>query len=171
MVIVVALWRICSNIVMQYVLSNICFKFAFGLWTLSLSSALIERQFGKNLSLSSFSRLMKMLALSAQKPLYPAWQQDATLVQRLQLRRLPDPCGDSGIHRRPGRHVWRPVPGEVDDAISLRNADCLTRLLIEHPIGATMLAPKTPAVELLDHLSGWRRLYADEIPVVHVRTS
>ena len=26
-----------------------------------------------------------------------------------------------------------------------------------------------PAVVLLDHLSGWRRLYADDIAVVHVR--
>jgi hypothetical protein len=32
-----------------------------------------------------------------------------------------------------------------------------------------LLHPKTPAVVLLDHLPGWRRLYADDIAVVHVR--
>ena len=59
---------------------------------------------------------------------------------------------------------------KYDDAISLRSSDGLTRLLAEHRIGATMLEPKTPAVALLDHLPGWRRLHADEIAVVHVRT-
>lgn len=57
------------------------YKFDFGLWTLSLISALIERQFGKKLSLSAVSRIMKLLGFSAQKPLYQAWQQDAELVR------------------------------------------------------------------------------------------
>ena len=65
------------------------FKFAFGLWTLSLITALIERQFGKKLSLSSVSRLMKMLGFSAQKPLYQAWQQDATLVRTWETETYP----------------------------------------------------------------------------------
>jgi transposase len=58
------------------------FKFGFGLWTLSLIAALIERQFGKKLSLASVSRIMKLLGFSAQRPLYQAWQQDAELVRR-----------------------------------------------------------------------------------------
>ena len=57
------------------------FKFVFGLWTLSLIAALIEREFGKKVSLASVSRIMKLLGFSAQKPLYQAWQQDATLVR------------------------------------------------------------------------------------------
>lgn len=57
------------------------YKFAFGLWTLSLIAALIEREFGKKLSLASVSRIMRLLGFSVQKPLYQAWQQDATLVQ------------------------------------------------------------------------------------------
>lgn len=65
------------------------YKFAFGLWTLSLIAALIERQFGKKLSLASVSRIMKLLGFSAQKPLYQAWQQDATLVRIWETETYP----------------------------------------------------------------------------------
>lgn len=65
------------------------FKFAFGLWTLSLIAALIERQFGKKLSLASVSRIMKLLGFSAQRPLYQAWQQDAKLVRQWESELYP----------------------------------------------------------------------------------
>jgi len=57
------------------------FKFPYGLWTLSQVGKLIERQFGKSLSLASVSRVMRLLGFSAQKPRYQAWQQDPVLVQ------------------------------------------------------------------------------------------
>lgn len=65
------------------------FKFAFGLWTLSLIAALIERQFGKKLSLASVSRIMKLLGFSAQKPLYQAWQQDIELARQWESELYP----------------------------------------------------------------------------------
>lgn len=65
------------------------YKFAFGLWTLSLIAALIERRFGKKLSLASVSRIMKLLGFSAQKPLYRAWQQDAALVRTWETETYP----------------------------------------------------------------------------------
>ena len=65
------------------------FRFAFGLWTLSLIAALIEREFGKKLSLASVRRIMKILGFSAQKPLYQAWQQDATLVRQWEAETYP----------------------------------------------------------------------------------
>lgn len=65
------------------------FKFEFGLWTLSLIAALIERQFGKKLALSGVSRIMKLLGFTAQKPLYQAWQQDATLVRQREFDTFP----------------------------------------------------------------------------------
>ena len=65
------------------------FKFVFGLWTLSLIAALIEREFGKKLSLASVSRIKKLLGFSAQKPLYQAWQQDATLVRAWEAEIYP----------------------------------------------------------------------------------
>jgi hypothetical protein len=48
-------------------------------------------------------------------------------------------------------------------------SDELPVLLNQYRIAWTLLHPKTPAVVLLDHLPGWRRLYADDIAVVHVR--
>jgi len=45
----------------------------------------------------------------------------------------------------------------------------LPQLLAEYGIAWTLLTPRIPAVVLLDHLPGWRRLYADDIAVVHVR--
>lgn len=65
------------------------YKFEFGLWTLSLIRALINRQFGKALSIATVSRLMKVLGFSAQKPLYQAWQQDAVLVRQWEAETYP----------------------------------------------------------------------------------
>lgn len=69
--------------------SPLQFKFEFGLWTPSLIAALIERQFGKKLALSGVSRIMKLLGFTAQKPLYQAWQQDATLVRQWEFETCP----------------------------------------------------------------------------------
>jgi len=49
-------------------------------------------------------------------------------------------------------------------------SDELPKLLDLNAITWTLIAPERPAVLLLDHLPGWRRLYADDIAVVHVRT-
>jgi hypothetical protein len=47
--------------------------------------------------------------------------------------------------------------------------DQLPALLDEYGITWTLLNPSTPGVSLLDHLPGWRRLYADDVAIVHVR--
>ncbi len=69
--------------------SPLQYKFHFGLWTLSLIAELIRREFGKKLSLASVSRIMKLLGFSAQRPLYQAWQQDATLVRQWEKETYP----------------------------------------------------------------------------------
>jgi hypothetical protein len=56
-----------------------------------------------------------------------------------------------------------------DRALSLQNLPDFLRLLDEYDIRATLLAPSTPAVALLDRLPDWRRTYADDIAVVHMR--
>jgi hypothetical protein len=56
-----------------------------------------------------------------------------------------------------------------DRALSLQNLPDFLRLLDDYSIRATLLAPSTPAVALLDRLPDWRRAYADEIAVVHTR--
>jgi hypothetical protein len=45
----------------------------------------------------------------------------------------------------------------------------LPQLLDQYGIAWTLIAPERPAAVLLDHLPGWRRLYGDDVAVVHVR--
>ena len=79
------------------------FKLPYGLWTLSLIGKLIERQFGKSLSLASVSRIMKLLGFSAQKPLYQAWQQDPVLVQKWESETYPEIRAEA---RRVGASIY-----------------------------------------------------------------
>lgn len=57
------------------------------------------------------------------------------------------------------------------DAVDLAGSDSLSRILTKYRIEWTLLSPGAPAVALLDHLPGWRRLHTDQIAVVHVRNS
>ncbi len=54
------------------------------------------------------------------------------------------------------------------EAVALTSGE-LPELLQQYGISWTLLGPSLPAVRLLDHLPGWRRLYADEVAVVHAR--
>ncbi len=54
-------------------------------------------------------------------------------------------------------------------AVLLQDLPDLLKLLDEYRIAATLLAPATPAVALLDRLPGWQRVYADDVAVVHKR--
>jgi hypothetical protein len=56
-----------------------------------------------------------------------------------------------------------------DRALSLQNLPDFLRLLDEYRIRATLLTPSTPAVALLDRLPDWKRVYADDVAVVHTR--
>jgi hypothetical protein len=54
-------------------------------------------------------------------------------------------------------------------AISLADLGDFLKLLDEYRIGATLLAPGTPAIALLDRLPEWQRVYNDDVAVVHKR--
>jgi hypothetical protein len=54
-------------------------------------------------------------------------------------------------------------------AINLQNLPDFLRLLDDYKIETTLLMPETPAVALLDRLPEWRRVYADDVAVVHQR--
>jgi hypothetical protein len=56
-------------------------------------------------------------------------------------------------------------------AVELHTTDSLEKLIAKHKVTWTLLPSGLPAVAMLDRLPGWRRLYADEIAVVHVRTA
>lgn len=64
-------------------------KFSFALWTRSMIAALIKRQFGIQLSLTSVGRLLHQLGFSCQKPLYRAHQRDAELVKQWKEQVFP----------------------------------------------------------------------------------
>lgn len=54
-------------------------------------------------------------------------------------------------------------------AVEVKKLDNLTRLLDEYKIDATLMVADAPAAQVLDHIKGWKRLYADKIAVIHVR--
>lgn len=54
-------------------------------------------------------------------------------------------------------------------AINLTRPRSLENLFAKYDIGWTLLPPHAPAVELLDHLGAWERVYGDSVAVVHVR--
>ncbi len=58
-----------------------------------------------------------------------------------------------------------------DAAVNLDNLSDFLAMLDSYAIDATLLAPQRPAVALLDRLPGWKRLYSDNVAVVHVRTT
>ncbi len=56
-----------------------------------------------------------------------------------------------------------------DRAVRLLDVGAFLRLLAAKQIDVTLLSPATPANGLLDRLKGWKRVYADDVAVVHVR--
>ncbi|EJN12497.1 hypothetical protein PMI42_04155 [Bradyrhizobium sp. YR681] len=50
-----------------------------------------------------------------------------------------------------------------------RKPELLPRLLDEYKIDATLLVADAPGPQILDHLKGWKRIYTDDIAVIHVR--
>ena len=57
-------------------------KLPLALWRRVQIPTLIQRKFGVKLSLVSVGRLLAQLGLSCQKPLFRAYQQDASRVER-----------------------------------------------------------------------------------------
>jgi hypothetical protein len=55
------------------------------------------------------------------------------------------------------------------DAIKLGAGDKLERLANEHNVSWTLLSPRSAAALHFDQSPGWRRVYADDVAVVHVR--
>jgi hypothetical protein len=85
-----------------------------------------------------------------------------------------------------GYLIWRQMPVFIDGraelygeafemayyrAMQLKDVNQFLDILKKWDIDAVLLTPHTPAVGLLDHIGGWRRVYADENAVLHVRTA
>lgn len=58
------------------------YKFPFALWTRQVIAKLIEERFGVKLSKSSVGRLLDQLGITAQRPLWRAYQQNPEAVER-----------------------------------------------------------------------------------------
>ena len=56
------------------------------------------------------------------------------------------------------------------EALALKESDGLEKLIKQYKVEWTLLPPGSPAITLLDHLPEWRRLYADKIAVIHVKS-
>ncbi|UEM14490.1 hypothetical protein J4G43_009710 [Bradyrhizobium barranii subsp. barranii] len=50
-----------------------------------------------------------------------------------------------------------------------KKPELLPRLLDQYKIDATLLVADAPGPQILDQLKGWKRIYADDIAVIHVR--
>src|SRR5512144_1765656 len=64
-------------------------QFDFALWTREMIRELIRREFGVSLSVVSIGRLLKKLGLSAQRPLYRAYQQNPEAVEEFKTVTYP----------------------------------------------------------------------------------
>jgi hypothetical protein len=58
---------------------------------------------------------------------------------------------------------------EQNNAVRLKPPEQLFKLLEDYKIEATLLRSEDAATKLLDHVDGWRKVYADEIATIHVR--
>ncbi len=65
-------------------------NFPFALWTAAMIQTLILERFGVRLSRSSVSRLLNQLGLSAQRPLWRAYQQNPDAVKRWVSEDFPE---------------------------------------------------------------------------------
>jgi transposase len=65
------------------------FKFPFALWTSAILRKVIRRELGIELSRASICRLLNQLGLSAQRPLWRAYQQDPEVVNRWLAEEFP----------------------------------------------------------------------------------
>lgn len=74
-------------------------KFSFALWTCEMIAQLIERKFSVKLSQSSVNRLLHQLGLSAQRPLWRAYQQNPQAVEhwlKVEYPRIKRAAGKEG---------------------------------------------------------------------------
>jgi len=76
-------------------------KFEFALWTCEMVRQLIARRFGIQLSRTSVNRLLAQLGMSAQRPLWRAYQQDPAKVERwlkVEFPRIKRQAKNAGAH-------------------------------------------------------------------------
>ena len=69
--------------------SPLQYKFPFALWTRAVIAKLIRERFGVKLSLASVGRLLAQLGLTPQRPIYAAYEQNPSLVEKWLAEQYP----------------------------------------------------------------------------------
>jgi hypothetical protein len=127
------------------------------------------------------------IALAVPAALGPSARSDgtvtpATALQAAQRLGLAGPVLNSEIFG--GYLVFRGVPSFFDGRIEMYGGEFLAKaaaaergsaaaldeLLARYRIAWTLLTPSSGAVAVLDGLSGWQRVYADDYAVIHRRS-
>ncbi len=100
------------------------------------------------------------------------------LLEKLKVQRI------FNAYQFGGYLISRDVPVYVDGRAELygekfvmdffkategKKPELLPRLLDQYKIDATLLVADAPGPQILDQLKGWKRIYTDDIAVIHVR--
>lgn len=126
------------------------------------------------------------LALTGLFALHPLTRADDRVTPRAALEHVPEALAAAPVlnsYDFGGYLIFRGLRPYIDgradmygDAflaayldLSRPRKDKLEAALRDHGIRWTLLKPDDGAIALLDTLPGWRRLYADDVAVVHVR--
>ena len=111
----------------------------------------------------------------------PKSQSPAAAVEAIKAHNLRRVLNDRAFG---GYLIWRQMPVFIDgraelygekftmayrDAVELKDVGQFLGLLRDYDIDALLLQPGMPATGLLDQLSAWRRVYADDVAVLYVR--
>jgi hypothetical protein len=111
----------------------------------------------------------------------PKTQSPAAAVEAVKAHHLQRVLNDRAFG---GYLIWRQMPVFIDgraelygerftmayyNALELKNVGQFLALLKDNDIDGLMLQPGTPALGLLEHLGGWRRVYADDVAILYAR--
>lgn len=79
------------------------FKFPFALWTSKMLAAVIAKHLGVHLSKASVCRVLAQMGLTAQRPLWRAYQQDPAAVRQWMGQEFPALCAQA---KRERAEIW-----------------------------------------------------------------
>jgi hypothetical protein len=111
----------------------------------------------------------------------PKSQAPAAAVEAVKAHNLRRVLNDRAFG---GYLIWRQMPVFIDgraelygekftmayrNAVELKDVSQFLGLLRDYDIDALLLQPGMPATGLLDQLSAWRRVYADDVAILYVR--
>jgi transposase len=157
------------------------FQFEFCLWTRRIIRAMLKKYHRIEISLASISRLMKQLGLSAQKPIYKAYQQKPEAVDLWLKKEYPGIVKKAKMHNadiyftdeagfRSDHHsgtTWSPVglTPVVDEHRGKFGINCISAVSAKGLLRFKLFAGKMNSAHFIDFLTG---LYADAGKSVYV---